>query len=524
MWLYADISTVSDIARHHGRATPDKLALVDDQHRMTFGELDHVSSKFARRLVNDGVCEGDVVAFFGKNSIPYFLTMFAASKAGATLLPLNWRLTPVELSAIVDDAKPARVFVDQEFVPHLQATLDRCAHRVEFQVVQPTASPTGDLENYFGDSPADDPGLPSDPRATAWLMYTSGTTGVGKGVEISHHALNLMRLSEHLEPALQWKPEDSLMMVMPNFHLLGTALPIQALYNGCGVSMMPALEPGRLLALLGTTRPTILVVAPTVIQMMLDHPNASGADFNSLRLIMYAGSAINAQLLKRALKDIGCDFMQFYGTTECVGPMCILRPDQHDLVNERRLKSCGTPMPLVDFKVLDEQGRELPDGEKGELVIRTPAMFTRYRNQPELTAQVLQRGWYHTGDAGYRDPADGLLYIVDRVKDMIVTGGENVYSAEVEQVVHQHPAVSMAAVIALPDSKWGERVTAVVVRRAGAPLTEQELIAHCRTMLAGYKVPKQVIFADSLPVSPAGKVLKRLLRETHWAGQDRAVA
>ena len=216
--------------------------------------------------------------------------------------------------------------------------------------------------------------------------------------------------------------------------------------------------------------------------------------------------------------------MQFYGTTECVGPMSILRPEQHDLVNEARLKSCGTPMPLVDFKVLDEQGREVPDGEKGELVIRTPAMFTRYRNQPELTAQVLERGWYRTGDAGYRDPQDGLMYIVDRIKDMIVTGGENVYSAEVEQAVQRHPGVSMAAVIAVPDPKWGERVTAVVVRKAGVALEEAELIAHCRTQLAGYKVPKQVVFAESLPVSPAGKVLKRVLRETYWSGLDRAVA
>lgn len=525
MWLYADIGTVPDIVRHYGRTTPEKVALVDDQRSLSFGELDRLTSQMAHRLVQDGVREGDVVAFFGKNSIPYFLTLFAASKAGATLLPLNWRLTPVELSAIIDDARPAIVFVDEAFVPTLQATLERCQHRMPHQVVQPEAGASGALERYFGDAPAADPGLPSDPRHTAWLMYTSGTTGLGKGVEISHQALNLMRLSEHLEPALQWRADDSLMMVMPNFHLLGTALPIQALYNGCTVSMMPMLEPGRLLELLGSTRPTILVLAPTVIQMMLDHPKAGEADLSSLRLIMYAGSAINAQLLKRALTEIsGCRFMQFYGTTECVGPMCILRPEQHDLVNEARLKSCGTPMPLVDFKVLDEQGREVPDGEKGELVIRTPAMFTRYRNQPELTAQVLERGWYRTGDAGYRDPKDGLMYIVDRIKDMIVTGGENVYSAEVEQAVQRHPGVSMAAVIAVPDPKWGERVTAVVVRKAGAALEEAELIAHCRTQLAGYKVPKQVVFAESLPVSPAGKVLKRVLRETYWSGLDRAVA
>ena len=523
MWLYADITTVPDIVRHYGRTTPDKVALIEGGYSLTFSLLDEMTSKAACRLAGQGVTEGHVVAFFGKNSIPFFLVLLGGNKAGATVLPLNWRLTPVELAAILDDARPAVVFVDQEFLPNLEATRARCQHLFEHVVIDPAQSTLGGLEPWIESVPANDPGLPSDPRDTAWLMYTSGTTGLGKGVEISHQALNMMRLSEHLEPALQWSADDSLMMVMPNFHLLGVALPIQALYNGCTVSIMPVLEPGRLLTLLRTTRPTILVLAPTVIQMMLDHPDAGQADFSSLRLVMYAGSAINAQLLKRAMQEIHCDFMQFYGTTECVGPMCILRPEQHDLVNEARLKSCGTPMPLIDFRVLDAEGREVPDGEKGELVIRTPAMFTRYRNQPELTAKVLQNGWYHTGDAGYRDPADGLLYIVDRVKDMIVTGGENVYSAEVEQALAKHPDVSMSAVIAVPDPRWGERVTAVVVLRPGSSASEADLIAHCRTLIAGYKVPKTVIFETSLPVSPAGKVLKRLLRERFWADQERAV-
>lgn len=523
MWLYADISTVPDIVRHYGRVNPDKIALIEDQLSMTFGELDEVSSKVAHRLATDGVVEGTIVGFFGKNSIPYFLALLGGNKAGATVLPLNWRLTPVELATIIDDAKPLVVFVDQEFMPNLELTRGKCQHRFAHVVVTPAAGPLGGLDSFIGTVPAQDPGLPKDPRGAAWLMYTSGTTGVGKGVEISHQALNYMRLSEHLEPALQWRPDDSLMMVMPNFHLLGTALPVQALYNGCAVSIMPMLEPGRLLDLLRTTRPTILVLAPTVIQMLLDHPKAATADFSSLRLVMYAGSAINAQLLKRALKEIKCDFMQFYGTTECVGPMSILRPEQHDLVNEARLKSCGTPMPLVDFKVVDVDGHELPDGEKGELVVRTPAMFTRYRNQPELTAKVLKRGWYHTGDAGYRDGSDGLFYIVDRVKDMIVTGGENVYSAEVEQAIQKHPDVSMSAVIAVPDARWGERVTAVVVLRPGAKVSEAELIAHCRAFIAGYKVPKQIIFETALPISPAGKILKRMLRERYWAGQERSI-
>jgi acyl-CoA synthetase (AMP-forming)/AMP-acid ligase II len=205
--------------------------------------------------------------------------------------------------------------------------------------------------------------------------------------------------------------------------------------------------------------------------------------------------------------------MQFYGATESCGALTILRPEQHDLIDESRLRSCGTPLPLIDVKIVDAFGTALSDGEVGELICRTPAIFTSYRHQPEATTAVLQHGWYRTGDAGYRDPRDGLLYLVDRVKDMIVTGGENVYSAEVEQVVQKHPAVSSCAVVGAPDAHWGEKVVAVVVLKEGAIATEEELIAFCRGQIAGYKIPKQVHIAPSLPISNTGKILKRVLRE-----------
>jgi acyl-CoA synthetase (AMP-forming)/AMP-acid ligase II len=205
--------------------------------------------------------------------------------------------------------------------------------------------------------------------------------------------------------------------------------------------------------------------------------------------------------------------MQFYGATESCGAMSVLRPEQHDLVDESKLKSCGTPLPLIDFQIVNDAGQPVRDGEIGEIKMRSPAVFSGYRNQPEQTALVLHRGWYKTGDAGYRDPKDGLYYIVDRVKDMIVTGGENVYSAEVEQAIQKHPDVAMSAVIALPDERWGERVTAIVVTKSGKEIKADDLIAHCRTLIAGYKLPKQVIFEPSLPISPSGKILKRLLRE-----------
>jgi acyl-CoA synthetase (AMP-forming)/AMP-acid ligase II len=523
MWLYADIANVADIVRHHGARTPDKKALVEGAFSITFRELDEASSRLASALRRRGVGEGSVVGYFGKNSIPFFEVLYGAAKAGATLLPLNWRLAAAELVDIVQDGQPAIIFHDHDLSTQIQAVAEQSRCRFELIALRPSESVHGGLEELLASAPADDPGGPADPRSPAWLMYTSGTTGRAKGVQLTHQGLNYMRLSEHFEPVFQWKADDVLMMVMPNFHLLGTALPVQAMYNGCTVSVMPVLEPGKLLELVGTTRPSILVVAPIVIQMVLDHPNAKTADLSSLRLIMYAGSPISAALLKRAMKEIPSQFMQFYGATESGGAMSILRPEQHDLQNEARLKSCGTPLPLIDFRILDEQGNELPDGQTGEIVVRSPALFSGYRNQPEQTGAVLSQGWYRTGDAGYRDPGDGLYYIVDRVKDMIVTGGENVYSAEVEQALVKHPAVAACAVVSAPDPRWGERVTAVVVKRADSAVTEQELIDHCRGLIAGYKAPKQVVFETALPMNPTGKVLKRVLRARFWEGHGRAV-
>lgn len=523
MWSYADIASVADIVRHHGAHSPGKKALVEGAFSLTFGELDDASSRLASALRQRGTGEGGVVGFFGKNSIPFFEVLYGAAKAGATLLPLNWRLATAELAEIVQDGQPLVIFHDHDLTPQVEALAQQCKHRFEAIALRPADSVHGGLESLLAGASAQDPGGPADPRSPAWLMYTSGTTGRAKGVQLTHQGLNYMRLCEHFEPVFQWKSDDVLMMVMPNFHLLGTALPVQAMYNGCTVSIMPVLEPGKLLELVARTRPTILVVAPIVIQMILDHPTAKATDVSSLRLIMYAGSPISAALLKRAMKELPSQFMQFYGATESGGAMSILRPEQHDLNDESKLKSCGTPLPLIDFRIADEKGQEQPDGQTGEIMVRSPALFSSYRNQPEQTRSVLSQGWYRTGDAGYRDPKDGLYYIVDRVKDMIVTGGENVYSAEVEQALMKHAAVGACAVVSAPDPHWGERVTAVVVRKPDTTVSEQDLMDHCRTLIAGYKVPKQVVFETSLPMNPTGKVLKRVLRAKFWEGHGRAV-
>ncbi|HEU0198865.1 MAG TPA: long-chain-fatty-acid--CoA ligase [Burkholderiaceae bacterium] len=521
MWLHTDVKVLPDIVRYRARVMPEKPALIDGSRRLTFSQLDVNTNVVAHAVAREGAQPGAVVAFVGKNSIPFFEILFGASKAGCTVLPLNWRLAPAELVPIVNDALPALLFVDKEFEPLINKILETTEQRCKVVVFDSTAADSG-LAAWCADVPRSDPGLPADPHAIALLMYTSGTTGRSKGVQMTHQGLSYMRLCESLEPTMQWRDDDVLLMVMPNFHLLGTSLPIQSLYNGSTVAIMTIFEPGKLLDLIQRDKPTILVLAPTVIQMILDHPAAKGTDFSSVRLTMYAGSPINAQLLKRALVEMKCEFMQFYGATESLGAITILRPSQHDLVNEQKLKACGTPLPLIEIRVTDAQGREVPDGEIGEFHLRSPAMFVGYRNQPEATAAVLKDGWYHTGDAGFRDK-DGLLYIVDRVKDMIVSGGENIYSSEVEQALAKHPAVAMTAVVGAPDARWGEKVVAVVVLRQGAKATAEELSQHCRELIAGYKVPKEIAFAEALPISPAGKILKRVLRDELWKDHGRAV-
>lgn len=512
MWLHADIASLADIPRYYGRVAGDRVALMNAQRKETFRELDLVSSRLANLIIEERVAPGSVVAFFGKNSIEYFEAMFAAGKAGCTLLPLNWRLSAVELLAVLQDAEPKLVLVDAEFLPLLAKVRELGVPAVATIAFDSTSASETELTRRLAQCSECDPAVPVRGEDTALLLYTSGTTGQPKGVQLTHGGLNFMRLCEHLETAFTWKPDDVMMFVMPNFHLVGTGLSLQGLYNGVPLTILPGLDVPALLATIQRDKPTICCLVPTAIQMLIDHPDAAGTDFSSFRLVMYAGSPITAALLKRAMSVIGCQFMQFYGATETCGAVTLLRPEQHDLGDEPRLKSCGTPVPLVELKVVSAAGDDVPDGEIGEFVVRSPAMFKGYLNKSSMTDAVLSGGWYRTGDAGYRDK-EGLFYLVDRTKDMIISGGENVYSTEVEQALSKHRSVSQVAVIGVPDERWGERVTAIVVPVEGAKPDAEELIAHCRELIAAYKAPKQVIFAEKLPMTPTGKILKTALRK-----------
>jgi acyl-CoA synthetase (AMP-forming)/AMP-acid ligase II len=309
---------------------------------------------------------------------------------------------------------------------------------------------------------------------------------------------------------MAWRDNDIMLMSMPNFHLAGSWVSMAAFYHGATLSILPAFDPSAFMAALRRDRPTIAPIVPAAIQFLLNTPNVSPEDFASLRTVMYFGSPISPDTARRAIANFGCDFHQFYGSTEAWF-LTILRHEQHVGDHPARLASCGIPLPLVSIRVVDAAGADVGPGVIGEVLVRTPMMFAGYWDKPNATAEALRDGWYHTGDLARRDK-DGFLYIVDRAKDMIISGGENIYSTEIELALQKLPGVRMCAVIGMPDEKWGERVVAVIIRDPAVELTGETVIAHCQGLIARYKAPKQVEFLDAFPMTPTGKVKKGSLR------------
>lgn len=522
MWPYPEVRTIADITRYNARQYPDKTALLFEDNAITMAELNDLTNRFANGLIAAGIQAGDRVVFLGTNSDDFLIALLGSAKACATFVPLNWRLAPEELKGVLEDATPSLAFVNGELTDAWAAVDARLPDSIPSQQVIPGAKADNPFRKWLDEQSEQDPLLSCPLDDIAWILYTSGTTGKPKGVEFMHSAIMLMRLCEHYEPAYTWGEDDTLLFVAPNFHLLGIGLTLQAFFNGATIAVVKGFDPGLVLAEIEAKHPTILAVAPVMIQMLLAEPGYAERDFSSIREVVYAGSTISLGLIKKALEVMPCRFMQFYGSTESGGALTLLRPEEHDLSNEERLTSCGKPLPLIDIKVMNAEGEELPDGERGEMWVRVPSIARGYRNKPEAWAEVYHQGWFQTGDIAYRD-AEGFLYIVDRAKDMIVTGGENVYCSEVENCLSLHEAVQRVAAIGVPSERWGEEVKACVVLNVGYDECEAELIEYAKAHLASYKCPKSVDFYSELPLGGTGKVLKRQLREPYWEGHQRTV-
>lgn len=510
---HPDIATVADIARVFGAERPGAIALIAGERAVTFAELDARSSRAAQAFRAAGVGFGDRVAFIEKNGIEFFEVVCALSKLGAIVVPVNWRLTAAEMRHIIADSGARVVVVGAEFFGHVEAI----EHESDCSVVAVGDHPRWpDYHGWIDGHPAEDPCVATGPDDVAFLMYTSGTTGAPKGVMLTND--NYFCKATGIAERWRFDADSVSLAVMPMFHMAGSGWALVGLCEGARTVVLRDVDPAAILDAVARHAITNMLLVPVVIQRLLDTPAVESTDFSRLRAIVYGASPITDDVLGRALARFNCDLLQVYGQTETTGSITQL--DEH---RPELLRSCGKPFPWVQIRVVDGNGDDVPAGTVGELVTRSRQNMRGYWNDPAATAAtVTADGWLRTGDAGYVDDA-GYVFLQDRVKDMIVSGGENVYPTEVENVLMTHPAVGDVAVIGVPDPTWGEAVTAVVVPAAGTSPEAAELIDYARQRLAGFKLPKSVLFAEALPRNPGGKVLKRALREPHWEGVGRRI-
>ncbi len=512
--------TVGSLLRWRANQHPDQAAIVHGDRRLSFAQLDRAANRVANALRESGLRPGDHVCVLDKGHDRFFEVMFGIAKAGGVFTPVNWRLAAPEIAYVINDAEATVLIVGGEFadaVRSIEPELAKVRQIVRFDEGPENWAPYEAWRDAASDV---DPVADTRESETTWQLYTSGTTGHPKGAEITPD--NLFSLMSVASLGFgTTAPGGSGLVSVPLYHIGGTGYALFLLYSGVTVVVTREFEPGAVLETIEQHRIQHAFLVPAMLNFLLLHPNSAKTDFSSLETILYGASPIPEELLVQAMERFGCGFVQAYGLTETSGAIVTLAAEDH-VVGSPKLRAAGKAVFGCDIRILDGEGNECAPGNVGEIVVRCDSVMKGYWNLPEASAQSIRGGWFYTGDAGYLDE-DAYLYIHDRVKDMIVSGGENVYPAEVESVLYAHPEIADVAVIGVPDERWGESVKAVVVRAPGSTLTQAQVIEFAKDQIAGYKRPKSVDFVDELPRNPTGKILKRELREAYWKGHERRV-
>jgi acyl-CoA synthetase (AMP-forming)/AMP-acid ligase II len=514
------ITGLADIVRQHAAQRPDAAALVHGGSRTTYSQLDRAASRVANSLIAEGIKPQARIAHLDKSSDIFFELLFGVAKANAVMVSVNWRLAAPEVLHIVNDAKAEILFVGEEFFPvvdKIRNELKTVRKIVAFGARHPAWE---SFDTWRDRHPDTDPRLPVKPTDTAVQFYTSGTTGLPKGAELTNANFAwMLPLWTRTWLLAQDVPN---LVCLPMFHIGGAGWGIAGLFSGATNHVMRDFVPLEILQTIEREKLQVMLLVPAMILFLVQAPQIRETDLSSMRLIVYGAAPIPVELLKQAMAVFPCGFQQVYGLTETTGAITLLPPEDHDPNDARKLLSCGYAQKGVELRIVGDDGKDLGPSQVGEIAVRSAQVMRGYWKLPEATARTILGDWLFTGDAGYLDER-GYLYIYDRVKDMIVSGGENIYPAEVESALFGHPAVADVAVIGVPDARWGEAVKAIVVKKQGAELTPGELIGWARERIAGYKLPKSVDFVEALPRNPTGKILKRELRKPYWGDRVRQV-
>jgi acyl-CoA synthetase (AMP-forming)/AMP-acid ligase II len=501
-----------DIIRYSARKYPDDPALYYEDVVVTFSEL----LRRLRRLANgllDIAAPGDRVAVLAENRPEYIDLYYGVPAAKMGLTFLNYRLSPKELVKILDDSGARVLITEGKYLDTTSTILDDTPAVENVIVMGGGPAGTPDYDEFLASAPDTEPPLIVEEDDLAWLIYTSGTTGMPKGAMLSHR--NLLMSTLNAAAVGTGGRDEVTLFPWPLCHVAGYVFPICHV-TGTPVVLMRSYEPESFLAHIERYRVTSASLAPTMMNMLLDNPKIDDYDLSSIRRLGYGAAPMPVEVLRRAMERFpGAGFGTGFGMTELAGNVFSLPDEAHQAAlrgDATVLQSVGQQMPLASVRIVDDDMNDVPVGVVGELVVFGDQVTMGYWGNPDATEEAFAGGWFHSGDLAKWDAA-GNCYIVDRKKDMIITGGENVYSREVEEVLYQHPAVAEAAIVGVPDVTWGENVVAVIQRRPGLVVSEEELIAFCKDSLASYKKPKRVVFVDELPRNAAGKILKRELRD-----------
>lgn len=513
----ADTLTFDEHLTHWAQERPDRLALREADRGLNFAQLEERTAKIVAMLLGFGLAKGDRIAWIGKNSELYFSLFYGAARVGIVIVPIGWRLAPAEWKYIVGDTQAKIVFTGEGFEGAKAALADGLPHLQQIvSADEATAMIDAAVRCDFVPTGADDPAL---------QLYTSGTTGNPKGAVLTNRNLFGLRKPSEDEGQVytKWDDDEAILVAMPCAHIGGTGLGILAVGAGLPAIIQPEFTPDGFFDAVERDGITRLFIVPAALQILVNHPRCATVDYSNLRYILYGAAPIPLELLRECMTMFGAQFIQAYGLTETTGTVVMLPPEDHDPNGNARMRSAGKPLPGVELRAVDAEGNDVPTGEVGEILIRSPSTMQGYWNAGDATKKAISDdGWFRSGDAGYLDE-DGYLFIHDRVKDMIITGGENVYPAEVESAIYGHPDVMEVAVIGVPDEKWGESVKAVCAPKAGHTIDPESIFAWARERIAGFKVPKSVDVIDALPRNASGKILRKDLRAPYWEGFDRQV-